>query len=238
MITGDSEYLQRIVESHVCPKHGNKLVVAWYAKGNTYVIRCSEGHYPEEVTREMTPTQEYKAGEREAHAPGLDLLVREDLGTGKAISAAQEIALLNYADRYGLDAYRSHVMYMYGKLYIGIDGYLYHAKMTGTTYQLNSRPLEEGERQAMQLGEKDHGWKAEIKTLPDQGYFVGIGIVTNEEMTAKSDKNPNQLRAPVVAAHPWQLAQKRAEWQALRRAFPIGETEEENIEARDKGSIP
>jgi len=29
----------------------------------------------------------------------------------------------------------------------------------------------------------------------------------------------------LLSIHPWQLAQKRVEWQALRRAFPIGELE-------------
>jgi len=58
-------------------------------------------------------------------------------------------------------------------------------------------------------------------------WFGGIGIVTQEEMTEPSKRHPDQLRSPVVAKHPWQLAQKRAEWQAMRRAFPIGEPENE-----------
>ncbi|MBA7580553.1 hypothetical protein ES708_22446 [subsurface metagenome] len=58
----------------------------------------------------------------------------------------------------------------------------------------------------------------------------GLGIVTREEMEAKSPRDETKLRSPVVAAHPWQLAQKRAEWQALRRGFPIGESEYEKEE--------
>ena len=227
MIIGSKEELERIASTHECPFHGPKLVVAWNDKLNGYVIRCGEGHFPEEVTRQLTPLQEYKEGSWPAHGQGLDLMVKTDLGSNKELSAVQIIDLIRYADKYGLDAYRGHVMIMYGKPYIGIDGYLWHARTTGISYQLRSRPLEEGERKAMLLGEKDHGWKSEVIKGLTWEYSMGIGIVTEEEMTAKSDRKPDQLRSPVVAAHPWQLAQKRAEWQALRRAFPIGEEKEE-----------
>ena len=75
------------------------------------------------------------------------------------------------------------------------------------------------------MGPTDHAWVAEVIFTDTGASFTGLGIVTYDEMTAKSNKNPDRLRSPVVAAHPWQLAQKRAEWQALRRAFPFGEIE-------------
>ena len=95
MIVGEKEYLESISQTHVCPRHGPKLVVAWHACVNGYVLRCGEGHFPEEVTREKTPTQEYKEGSRESHEPKLDLMVREDLGTGNALSATQEAELID-----------------------------------------------------------------------------------------------------------------------------------------------
>ena len=72
------------------------------------------------------------------------------------------------------------------------------------------------------LGATDHSWIATC-SIPKTGEkFIGTGIVTYAEMTEMSEKRPDTLAHPVVAAHPWQLGQKRAEWQALRRAFPIG----------------
>ena len=245
MIKDKKEVLDDLVKTHKCPEHENPLAVAWNGTENSYVIRCGHGEYPEEITPVKSLTQLHKEGvelpspikenvergmrkraaalARQEIPLELGGLPTEDLGTHAVLSFAQRKALVDYAVHYGLDAYRGHVMLMYGKPYIGIDGYLYHARKSGITYQLRSRPLTEDERKAMQLGEKDHGWKCEVTTLPNQTYSMGIGIVTHEEMTEEAKGKPGQLRSPVVAAHPWQLAQKRAEWQALRRAFPIGE---------------
>lgn len=226
--SNDNEYLERICQSHVCPEHGHKLCVAWHAGENAYVIRCGEGHFPEEVTRELTPIEEHKAGKREAHEPLTSLLPRADLATGELLAPEVVRAIMFYAYKYSLDPYRGHVVMMYGKPYITIDGYLYHANQLEIPYRLTSRPLTEEERKTYRItNENNHAWLAEVELL-EGGLFTGLGVVTMDEMTAKSTKKPDQLRSPVVAAHPWQLAQKRAEWQAMRRAFPIGETEEKS----------
>lgn len=235
--SNDKEYLERITQTHVCPEHGPKLVVAWHAGEDNYVIRCGEGHFPEEVTRQKTPIEEHKAGEREAHAPILSLLPRSDMATGELLVPEVVKALMDYAYKYNLDPYRGHVVMMYGKPYITIDGYLYHAKGEKIPYTLSSRPLDENERRIYQVSEGDHAWLAKLDTLEPIGHFTGLGIVTQEEMTAKSKTKPDKLASPVVASHPWQLCQKRAEWQALRRAFPIGETTEVESEKGDQGAI-
>ena len=153
-----------------------------------------------------------------------------DLATGELLSKDHVEALVNYAFKYALDPYRSHVCLMYGKPYITIDGYLFYARKLGKAYSLLSRPLDTKEAALYKIKETDHGWIAEVKFHDTGEVCTGLGIVTYEEMTAKSTKHPEQLRFPVVASHPWQLGQKRAEWQALRRAFPIGKTEERKQE--------
>ena len=149
-----------------------------------------------------------------------------DLGTGELLVLEVVKALCAYADKYELDPAREHVVLMYGKPYITIDGYYYHAFKTGTAFKVESQPLNEQERRDYQIGEGTHVWRAKITIVNTGAFYTGLGIVTQEEMIQESKNKPGQLRAPVVAKHPWQLAQKRAEWQALRRAFPIGETEE------------
>lgn len=230
MIKGTKDYLDQVVKTHVCPEHGKKLVVAWHAGENSYVLRCGNGHFPEEVTREKSPIQEYKAGEREAHAPGLDLMVKTDLGSNKELSAHQIIQLLRYADRYGLDAYRGHVMIMYGKPYIGIDGYLWHAHQENIPYSLTGRPLNKDELELRGYKAEDIGYQSRIKRLDTLQEFEGLGVVTREEINAVLENKPSQKRYPVVAEKPGQMVQKRADWQALRRAFPIGESTAEKEE--------
>jgi len=153
------------------------------------------------------------------------LIPSTDLATGQSLTVTQIKALMEYAYKYHLDPYRSHVMMMYGKPYIGIDGYLFHARQLNIAYSLEARPMTTTEAKIFKIGKLDHGWIAKVTYLADGSTFTGTGIVTYDEMTAKSTKDTTKLRSPVVAAHPWQLAQKRAEWQAMRRAFPIGETE-------------
>ena len=171
-----------------------------------------------------SPTNQFKRGEIDAVDPTFSLLPKADLGNGEILSPGAINALIGYAKMYGLDPYRGHVVIMYGAPYIGLDGYVYSADKQNKPYRLLSRPLNEDERKAYRIEkEKDHAWLATVEKL-EGGSFTGLGIVTEAEMTAKSKKDTTQLRSPVVAAHPWQLAQKRAEWQAMRRGFPIGET--------------
>lgn len=227
MITGKQEELEQICKSHVCPEHGPKLVVAWHAGENNYVIRCGERHFPEEVTQELTPTREFKQGKRPAVDNLFNLLPSADLATGEVLSPIIVQGIIGYANKYGLDPYRGHVVVMYGEPYIGLDGYLYHANKTGIPYSLTGKPLSKEQREVFLVEAGAHAWLSTVERLDTKQTFIGLGIVTMEEMTEESKKKPGQLRSPVVAAHPWQLAQKRAEWQAMRRAFPIGKAKEE-----------
>ena len=255
MITGDYRELKDLAARHICQEHGTPLVVAWFPQESTYVLRCGQGHYPDMITRQLSLTEMYKQGEelpsfiedkierrlkiqamvqqRKPVDAQFALVPQTDLATGQLLLPEEVKSLVLYAEKYDLDPHRGHVVLMYGKPYITLDGYLYHAFMTSKPYQLNSRPLTEDEKLQYMVPLTDHCWLAEVKTFQPQGLFTGIGIVTKEEMEAKSPRDANKLRSPVVAAHPWQLAQKRAEWQALRRAFPIGETKEGEGEAGD-----
>jgi len=252
LIKGDYDWLCELAQYNVCAEHKTPLVVAWHSREKCWVLRCGVCEYPDAVTRQLSLTQEYKAGadipepvlwnirnimrrrtmsQNRALVPGgFEGVPNKDLATGELLAPEQVKALMNYAFKYQLDPFRGHLVLMYGKPYITIDGYLYYAKVTGKHYSLKSRPLSPEEEKQYKVGENDHAWVAELQFTETLSTFTGLGIVTFDEMTAKSKGKPDQLRSPVVAAHPWQLAQKRAEWQALRRAFPIGETQEEKGE--------
>jgi len=247
MIKGDYDKLQGIAGRNLCAEHKTPLVVAWHSGEKRWTIRCGEGHYPDAVTRQLSLTELDKAGQlpsgpiqenirkrqrrkamTQEKKPGdflTALVPHVDLATGEVLGEGLIKGLVAYAKEYGLDPYRSHVVLMYGKPYITIDGYLYHAQRTEKAYSLSSRPLTEQERAQYLIGAEDHAWVAELQFTDTGSTFTGLGVVTQEEMTAKSKRDITKVSSPVVAAHPWQLAQKRSEWQALRRAFPIGEIE-------------
>jgi len=248
VIKGEYDYLKALAEINECAEHGTPLLVATHPTDACYVLRCGEGHYPDTIRHIPSLTEEFKQGtlpdgpiaenikkrsrkkamstNRQLQTSVLGDLPRADLATGEMLAPEQVHALMVYARKYALDPYRGHVVIMYGKPYIGLDGYLYHANQTGKGFQLKSWPLSDDERKTYQVDVGTHAWLCEVIVGANESSFTGLGIVTKAEMEAKSTKHPEQLRSPVVAAHPWQLAQKRAEWQVLRRAFPIGEPEE------------
>jgi hypothetical protein len=244
MIKGEHDRLQEIAKFNVCSVHKMPLEIAWHDK--QWTLRCGEdgGHYPDAVTRQLSLTEGLKTGEelpshikenvikgarrrrmqqnRSKHTEEYGLMPLTDLGTN-AMLVPEEIKLLvKYAEKCKLDPWLGHVVLMYSKPYITIDGYLYHARQSSKEYSLESRPMTTQEKEQYMLGVTDHGWIAKL-TFPKTGEtFTGTGVVTYAEMTEPSKRGPDSLAHPVVAAHPWQLGQKRAEWQALRRAFPIG----------------
>ena len=244
MITGTYEELAPLVGRNVCPECEKPIEVAWDSQANTYYIRCGNSHRPDSLKRILSASQEAEAEARKRSGAGaagspkssqktpvkyqapeavtMGGIKAVDLGTGELLAPAAVQMLIDYAGKYDLDPVRGHVVMLYGKPYIGLDGYLYHANRSGIPYSLNSRPLNCQEREEIQVVEGDHAWRAEITKLETNELAIGIGIVTKAEREEESTKRPGQLRSPVVARHPWQLAQKRAEWQALRRAFPIG----------------
>jgi hypothetical protein len=248
MITGKNEELTAMADNNVCAADGGHLSVAWDAAASMYYLRCGVCNVTRGIKRVLSLTEELRAGaelpepiksnvkkgmaKRQAKQSALAGAVTmggipaTDLGTGELLKLEVLEALVDYAHKYELDPARGHVCLMYGKPYITLDGYLYHAHEVNIPYRMASHPLTKEEREQYQVKEGDHAWLCELTKLPSGTYFTSLGIVTAEEISARSDRHPDQLRSPVVARHPWQLAQKRAEWQALRRAFPIGETEE------------
>jgi len=248
MIKGDYDRLVELAKFNECADHHSPVVVAWYGPDKCWTLRCGEDHYPDTLTRQLSLTQEYKAGanipepiksniekgiRRRQMQQGKELLLQafegvpnKDLATGELLTPEKVKALMDYARKYKMDPFRGHVCLMYGKPYFTIDGYLFHARQSGRPYTLKSRPLTTVKEKQYKVGKTDHAWLAELTFLDTGTTLTGLGIVTYEEMTAKSSRDETKLRSPVVAAHPWQLAQKRAEWQVMRRGFPIGETQE------------
>lgn len=244
MITGGYDKLVEIARDNVCSVHKTSLEVAWDKK--QWVLACGGdgGHYPDSVSRNPSLTQLYKQGEElpgyiedkikqrqrreampkntEAQGVKLWLVPTKDLASGQLMTPEQVQGVIAYAGKYHLDPERGHVVLMYGKPYFTIDAYLYHARQTGTEYSLESRPMTGPELDLYKLGATDVGWLAVITFVKTGEKFTGTGIVTYQEITEPSKHDPNVPAAPVVAKHPQLLCQKRAEWQALRRVFPIG----------------
>lgn len=248
MITGDYEQLKDLIGVNVCAECGGFVSVAWHKDKSCYFIKCGECGECKALTRTLSLTEEHRAGKlpdgpvKDNVEKGMAKRDRKsttvpvantmggvpatDLGTGELLQFEALRSLVDYAHHYELDPGREHVVMMYGKPYVTLDGYLYHAHQVNNPYEMRSRPLTDEERGPYKIDVDDHAWICEIVKTVSGSLHLGIGVVTKEEMEEKSKRNPEQLASPVVARYPWQLAQKRAEWQALRRAFPIGNSRE------------
>jgi hypothetical protein len=225
MITGTSEYLTKLAAENVCSEHGKPVTVAWIAATSSYCLRCGEGHLAKELTRIAGVKDLIKRGEMLPDEKMRAFRPREDLGSHHELSPEQTEMLIQYAQRYGLDPYRGHVMMMYGKPYIGLDGYIWYAHRRNIPFNHWPRPMNEEERKAYQVDKDDRAWLCTGVVNGIEMSAPGIGIVAANELIDHSKKDPEQLLYPVVSKHPQLIAQKRAEWQWFRRAFPIGEDE-------------
>ena len=62
MIKGDYEYLNNLAKNNVCAEHHTPLTVAWHSQEKTWFLRCAVCEYPKSIIRQLSLTQEYKAG--------------------------------------------------------------------------------------------------------------------------------------------------------------------------------
>lgn len=252
MIQGEYGELTDLAQGHRCPEHDNPLTVAWHSGVHEYVIRCGAGHFPDELVDNPSVTELWKRGadlpcpvqdnvekgqaRRQEPDRGDHLLIevegipRTDLSTGEVLEPDKLMDLAVYAVDAGLDPRRGHICMMYGKPYVTLDAYLYHARKSGRRCRLTSRPMHQDERTDLMVADGDHAWLADLE-FPETGeVYMGLGIVTAAEMAEMSTRNPNRPRSPVVHGKPWQMANKRCRRDALAQAFPLGiEPEEKEV---------
>lgn len=228
---------QRICQGYVCVFDHNHLVLAWESKQNSHIVRCPKCLNEEEFTPKSAAIKAEKADEQRllkedaakaeartgvvsTQPPNL-LLASQDIGTQKEITPIQADMLLIWARWYGLDAYLGHVVMMYGKPYVGIDGLIYIARQRDPQMRMITTIATPEEKEAYGLGDGDFLFTAMVLAHDGSPLANGIGIVTTEEQGEMSKKDPTEHRYPIVANKPAEMAEKRALYDALRRAFPL-----------------
>ncbi len=231
-----------VAKANVCAVCGADLVVVRDAATLDMTIRCGrdkahQGYVEpagaeQAVRRGEMPTgskpEDRRPQERavELRGPELERALTTDIATGEVLPPARVQMLLAFAAEAGLNVKLGHVMIYQGAPRVTVDGYHYKARSRNTPVRVATRPLAEEEYKLYKIAESDYAWIAWDADRTEATSETGLGIVTMAEVNEMSAKQPNRHRSPVVHGHPRRMAQKRAEWQFLRKVVPLGIAEE------------
>lgn len=125
----------------------------------------------------------------------------------------QKRMVVKVALTYGLDPLMGELTVYHGNPFISIDGRYRKARETGMLDGVETRPATVEERSAWGIEAGDYFFRCEVWRKDASRPFVGWGRIRAAE--TKGDSH-----LPLVA-QPQRMAEKRAEAQALRKAFGI-----------------
>jgi hypothetical protein len=233
------EGLSGMIETHECAVCGMPLVLIYDQESGEYKLVCGVDRSHEGFKAHEGVGVAVARGEgNKVLGPGgqkdmerslarakhpLSLMPAKDVGGDNALTPEQLKGLVAWGESLGLKPYLGHVCLYYGSPYVTIDGYYYKLNENVNELSIGTRPLTAQERIDYQVPEGSHAWIAESWQGKNKLPTTGFGLVTLEEINEKSKKTPNEFRAPVVHGHPQRMAEKRAEWQLLRKLVLLDE---------------
>jgi hypothetical protein len=210
-----------------CGDCGGLLVISWggYYGYEGYILRCAFDINHSTITRH---DMELENKLREANLDSKALTTMDENTMVKRIGMAKfpqdlkanEIQLLaKVAINYGFDPLMGEVSIYQGRPFVSIDGRYRAAQETGRLDGVESRPASKQERADWEIPDGDYFFRSDVHVKGCGFPFTGWGRVRKEETQPRKDK-PGDYYKPVVT-NPQRMAEKRAEAQALRKAFHI-----------------
>ena len=117
---------------------------------------------------------------------------------------------------YGFDPIMHELTIYEGNPFVSVDGRYRKAQETGLFMGVESRPATKEEREQWEVASEDKFFRAVVKKMVAGQVceFVGWGRVTANEIQKANQYIP-------LSTNPMRMAEKRAEVQALRKAFSI-----------------
>ena len=233
----DYNECQKLSETHECVQCGAPLVVIHATGSDEWLLACGQDKTHTGIRKHESATTAISRGRADKRLgtgaqKSLDarlerqgfvasMAVKKDVGSSEIISVPAFDGLVTWARGVGLNAYLGHVCLYYGEPYVTIDGYYYLLEVRKTEIHVGTRPLSNDERLLYDIPERAYAWLAEAWLGSTKLPETGLGIVTDEERNAVSKKDPEKYRAPIAHDRPQRMAEKRAEWQLLRKLVPL-----------------
>jgi len=209
-----------------CAQCGGNLFLAWSAQKNSYMLKCGkvlehEGVVPLGRDPELLQIAKlYHGKELPMETTALmkldqtQMLRRvEQAKFPKDLTVADLHLIAKVSIEYGLDPLFGELMIYQGRPYITIDARRRKAQETDKLDGISARPATKAEREARRVPAEDYLFIAEVWVKGASHAFEGWGRV-------RADETKGSEFLPVVK-DPAAQCEKRAEAQALRRAFHI-----------------
>ena len=235
--------------SHSC---GGNLSMAWNGQTGHNVLRCGKClRYVEEteLVKRRSLTRQYKDGDllNPAIANRIEkklggrymeskelttmtevkMMARIDLAKfPQDLTPAEKKLLATAAITYGFDPLMGELTIFQGRPYVSIDGRYRKARESGKLDGVTTRPATKQEREDWSIPHEDFFFRSDVQVKDMSLPMTGWGRVRAAETQGKGYKP--------VEVNPQRMAEKRAEAQALRKAFSIPLPSAEDIGLEDE----
>jgi len=224
---------QAAKKGYLCAKCQGRLTVAWSADKNCYILRCGNDINHTGITRhDKKYEQKLKEGlSMDSNA----LMVMDEAKMLQRVEMARFPQDLTVADKkllaqvaitYGFDPLMGEVTIYQGRPYVSIDGRYRKAQETGQLDGVETRPANKQEKEDWQIPDGDYFYRSDVYVKGASRPFVAWGRVFKAEIIGGKGYKP-------VEKNPQRMAEKRAEAQALRKAFHIPLPSVEDIGSPD-----
>jgi len=209
-------------EGYLCAEGQSRIYVAWGgAVGiNSYILRCGNINHTG-VTRHDIKYEKRKKEVFSMESKALQTMsetqMMERVNMARFpqdLTVADKKLLAQVAITYGFDPLMGEVSIYQGRPYVSIDGRYRKAQETGNLDGVESRPATKQEREDWQIPDGDYFFRGEVFVKGANHPFVAWGRVHHAETVGGKGFKP-------VEKNPQRMAEKRAEAQALRKAFHI-----------------
>jgi len=240
------EQMQDLAKQEVCGECGGILCVCWGgAHGiNGYVLRCGNDIKHSTITRhkkksgyELNIENEFRRVQK-MDSKALTTMTENQMLTriGSAkfpqeLTAPDKKALALAAITYGFDPLMGEISIFQGRPFVSIDGRYRKAQETGKLDGVRTRPATKQEREQWEIPDGDYFFLAEVFVKGSSMPFQGWGRIRAGEINVNGKFKP-------VDTNPQRMAEKRAEAQALRKAFHINLPSLENRGTEDEEPSP
>lgn len=229
---------ERFIKTHRCAQCQGRLSVAWGGGFgvDSWVIRCSRNPKHEGMEHNETGGNMTQAIQKFEPKVGLAILERQ-YGAIVATERETEIRKLTVLLEKGFDP-ALHLMVYEGRLAVKIDGMYWWRDRDKRFARMISEPIDPALKGAYGLEPDEIGviTRIFVKGIVE-AFCTGFGKASMRSYTYRKGESafdhPDRKRNPIDAKHPYRMAEKRAENQAIRKFHPLGvevETPEEMVE--------